>query len=82
MNVKVQQCSLQQAATPRDMSGMGLYLTFVDLCKAFDTVTRDVVEKVMAKSGCPAWFTAMVRQLHDGRLARVQNSGEYYVSFL
>ena len=27
----------------------------------------------MAKFGCPAKFIAMVRQLHDGMLARVQN---------
>ena len=31
----------------------------------------------MAKFGCPAKFIAMVRQLHDGMLARVQNDGEF-----
>ena len=30
----------------------------------------------MAKFGCPAKFIAMVRQLHDGMTARVQNDGE------
>ena len=31
----------------------------------------------MAKFGCPAIFIAMVRQFHDGMLARVQNDGEF-----
>ena len=31
----------------------------------------------MAKFGCPAKFIAVVRQFHDGMLARVQNDGEF-----
>ena len=31
----------------------------------------------MAKFGCPTKFIAMVRQFHDGKLARVQNDGEF-----
>ena len=31
----------------------------------------------MAKFGCPPRFIAMVRQFHDGMLARVQNDGEF-----
>ena len=53
-----------------------LYMTFVDLTKAFDTVSREGLWKIMAKFGCPAIFIAMVRQFHDGMLARVQNDGE------
>ena len=34
----------------------------------------------MAKFGCPAKFIAMVRQFHDGMLARVQNDGEFFLS--
>ena len=52
-----------------------LYMTFVDLTKAFDTVSREGLWKIMAKFGCPAKFIAMVRQFHDGMLARVQNDG-------
>ena len=52
-------------------------MTFVDLTKATDTVSRDGLWKIMAKFGCPARFIAMVRQFHDGMLARVQNNGEY-----
>ena len=51
-------------------------MTFVDLTKAFDTVSRERLWKIMAKFGCPSKFIAMVRQFHDGILARVQNDGE------
>ena len=54
-----------------------LYMTFVDLTKAFDTVSREGLWKIMAKFGCPAKFIAMVRKFHDGMLARVQNDGEF-----
>ena len=35
----------------------------------------------MAKFGCPAKFILMVRQFHDGVLARVQNDGEFFYPF-
>lgn len=56
---------------------VGLYTTFVDLTKAFDTVCREGLWKIMAKFGCPEKFIAMVRQFHDGMNARVQDDGEY-----
>ena len=56
---------------------MDRYVTFVDLTKAFDTVSREGLWKVIAKFGCPAKFIAMVQQFHDGMLARVQNDGEF-----
>ena len=54
-----------------------LYMTFVDLTKAFDTVSHEGLWKIMAKFGCPAKFIAMVRHFHDGMLVRVQNDGEF-----
>ena len=53
-----------------------LYMTFVDLTKAFDTASREGLWKIMAKFGSPAKFIAMVRQFHDGMLKKVQNDGE------
>ena len=58
-----------------------LYMTFVDLTKAFDTVSCDGLWKIMAKFGCPPRYMAMVRQFHDGMQARVQNDGEYSAPF-
>ena len=56
-----------------------LYMTFVDLTKAFDTVSHDGLWKIMAKFGCPPryMYIAMVQQFHDGMQARFQNDGEY-----
>ena len=56
-------------------------MTFVDLTKAFDTVSRDGLWKIMAKFSCPPRYIAMVRQFHDGMQARVQNDGEYSEPF-
>ena len=56
---------------------MDLYMTFVDLTKAFDTVSREGLWKIMAKFGCTTKFIAMVRQFHDGMLAQIQNDGEF-----
>ena len=58
-----------------------LYTTFVDQTKAFDTVSRDGLWKIMAKFGCPSRYTAIVRQFHDGMQTRVQNDGEYSEPF-
>nr|VZI05285.1 unnamed protein product [Spirometra erinaceieuropaei] len=49
--------------------------TFVDLTKAFDTVNREGLWKIMQKFGCPEQFTQMVRQLHDGMMTRVTDNG-------
>nr|VZI39499.1 unnamed protein product [Spirometra erinaceieuropaei] len=48
-----------------------LYSTFANLTKAFDTVNREGLWKIMQKFGCPERLTQMVRQLHDGMMARV-----------
>ena len=67
----------QQLQEKCQEQNVDLYMTFVDLTKAFDTVSREGLWKIMAKCGCPAKFIAMVRQYHDGMLARVQNDGEF-----
>ena len=58
-----------------------LYMTFVDLTKAFDTVSREGLWKIMGKFGCPPKFTNIVRQLHDGMMAKVMANGEESRSF-
>nr|VZI38876.1 unnamed protein product [Spirometra erinaceieuropaei] len=58
-----------------------LYSTFVDLTKAFDTVNREGLWKIMQKFGCLERFTQMVRQLHDGMMARVTDNGAVSEAF-
>ena len=52
-------------------------MTFIDLTKAFDTVSREGLWKIMTNFGCPAKFIAMVWQFHNGMLARVKKNGEF-----
>ena len=59
------------------VQNVDLYMTFVDLIKVLDIVSREGLWKIMAKFGCPAKFIAIVWQFHDGMLARVQNDGEF-----
>ena len=58
-----------------------LYTTFVDLTKAFDTVSRQGLWRIMSKFGCPDKFIQMVRQFHDGMMARVLDDGEFSEAF-
>ena len=58
-----------------------LFITFIDLTKAFDTVCRDGLWLIMEKCGCPRTFTALVRQLHDGMRATVLDNGDTSDSF-
>ena len=48
-------------------------MSFVDLTKVFDTVSREC----MAEFGYPPRFKAVVRHFHDGMQSRVQNDGEF-----
>ena len=59
-----------------------LYSTYVDLTKAFDTVSREGLWRIMAKYGCPPKFITIVRLLHDGMMARVQDNGNSSEPFL
>jgi hypothetical protein len=61
-----------------------LYCTFVDLTKAFDTVSRAGLWQIMKKFGCPDHFTHMIRQFHEGMMAQVcdqnETSNQFHVS--
>ena len=69
---------LQEKCQEQNVS---LYSTYVDLTKAFDTVSRDGLWKIMRKYGCPTKFVSLVRQFHDEMEARVQDDGEYSEAF-
>ena len=46
-----------------------LYTAFVDLNKAFDTVSREGLWRIMEKFGCPSTFIAIVSLFYDGLVA-------------
>lgn len=53
-----------------------LYMAFIDLTKAFDTVDRKSLWKVLEKIGCPPKFVAIVQLLHDEMNASVLVDGQ------
>ena len=58
-----------------------LYLAFVDLTKAFDTVNRDLLWNILRKFGCPPTFIAILQQFHTGMCAQVVMAGSKSSSF-
>ncbi len=48
-----------------------LYVAFIDLRKAFDTINRELLWKNLSKLGVPPKFLSILQQLHDGMQARV-----------
>jgi hypothetical protein len=53
-----------------------LYFVFVDLTKAFDSVNREALWRVMERVGCPPKFIKITRSFHDGMYARVMDHGQ------
>ena len=51
-------------------------MVFVDLTKAFDTVNRTGLWKILQKFGFPEKLTALIASFHDDMQARVQENGE------
>ena len=58
-----------------------LYTTFVDLTKAVNTVSRDGLQKILAKYGCPENFISIVWQFHNGMRAHAQYNGDISEAF-
>ena len=67
-----------------------MYIAFVDFTKAFDSVNRDLLLKILTKLGCPPKFVRVIKKLYsdvhaglivDGVLTEpfVYNSGEAMV---
>ena len=54
----------------------GLYVSFVDLTKAFDTVSRKGMWQIMERLGCPPRFLNMVILLHDDQRGQVRLNGD------
>lgn len=51
-------------------------MTMFDLSKAFDSVPREALWRVLQRFGCPAIFMSLVRGLHDGMTAKIMYKGQ------
>ena len=53
-----------------------LYLLFMDLIKAFDTVSHTSLWQILCKLGCPPRIISNLRYFHDGMMVRVTINGD------
>ena len=52
-----------------------LYMAYIDLSKAFDTIDQAILWKTLSKFGCPPIFLAILRDFHDDMSAQVIYGG-------
>ena len=69
---------LQEKAIDQQRS---LYIVFMDFSKAFNTVNRWTLWKVLKACGCPESFIDMIRQFHVGMTGRVSIGGDISDAF-
>ncbi|KYO46894.1 hypothetical protein Y1Q_0014471 [Alligator mississippiensis] len=62
-------CLLQEQQAP-------LYVAFIDLQKAFDTVSRNSIHKDLSKTGCPKKVLSLFKEFHEEMKATVQYENE------
>ena len=55
---------------------LDLYSVFIDLTKAFDTVSREALWDVLARYGCPPKFIQIIRLFHVDMTGQVLSNGE------
>ena len=53
-------------------AGVSLFMRFIDLQKAYDTVDRTLLWQVLTRIGVPPQMIAVIRQFHDGMRACVR----------
>jgi len=58
-----------------------LFIAFIDLTKAFDTVNCDLLWRVLGKFGCPPHFLSILREFHTDMSASVVQGGEMSKNF-
>ena len=58
------------------LQGQDLYLLFIDLTKAFDSVSRTGLWSLLEKIGCPDHFIKIIRSFHDGMKVTVREGNK------
>ena len=59
-------------------AGVVLFMCFIDLQKAYDTVDRTLLWKVLTRIGVPPQIIAVIRQFHDGMITCVRPDDGVY----
>ena len=58
-----------------------LSLCFVDFEKAFHSVSREAMGKVLGYYGVPEWFVNLVKDLHESMFCKVMSDGSLIEAF-
>uniref|UniRef100_A0A5F8H9R7 RNA-directed DNA polymerase n=1 Tax=Monodelphis domestica TaxID=13616 RepID=A0A5F8H9R7_MONDO len=88
-NLPESQCGFQPDRSTIDMvftvrqmqekcleQNLSLYIVFIDLTKAFDTVNRDALWVILSKLSCPAKFIKLIQLFHVDMTGEVLSGGE------
>ena len=67
--------ALRQVQEKCQEQNVPVHIAFVDLTKAFDTVSRSGLYMVLRKIGCPPTLLQLIISFHDGMKATVQFDG-------
>ena len=59
-----------------------LYLLFIDLTKAFDTVNRNGLWALLKRIGCPDQFVSVIQSFHDGMKVIVREGSDRAEPFI
>ena len=83
-----EQCGFRQNRSTTDMmsvvrrrqeigrkTGVSLFMCFIDLQKAYDTVDRTLLWQVLTRIGVPPQMLAVIQQFHDGMSTCVRPNG-------
>ena len=73
--------SLRQLQEKCREQRLPLCIAFIDLTKAFDTVSRDGLFKILAKIGCPSKLLNIVKSFHDNMKGTVVFDGSTSETF-
>ena len=73
--------ALQQLQEKCRLQNQDLYLLFMDLTKAFDTVNREALWLILEKAGCPGHFIRIIRSFHDNMKATVREGSDKSAPF-
>ena len=73
--------ALQQLQEKCRLMHLDLYLLFIDLTKAFDTVCRGGLWSILDKAGFPSHFVGIIRSFHDNMKATVREGSDKTAPF-
>ena len=66
---------VKQALHTLSQHGADCYVIFADLVKAYDTVDRELLWKIMARYGCPEELIFVLRKLYTDITVKLKGYG-------